>query len=275
MHAREGFSFGHLNNEGYKCLHDYKPGMSIDILVMGSSHMQAFQVFGEETASEILEVLSGLTVYNIGAGAHFFLTCVSNLAAEVKRYRPLRYIVIETPFIMFPDKDIKPLVDGTFKKEEKKRGTLRLLVRKNKFMKRLWVQFNTVLRNSSNTHSEDTKRNNIFLMNELMKLIHNVSETYDVKIIIAYHPSVSLNKDGTLKINGSPETVKQFSDLCTQNGIYFVDMSNRFLDEYGKNYTLPYGFMNSSVGKGHMNRYGHRMFAEEIYKLINRIEAQS
>lgn len=69
--------------------------------------------------------------------------------------------------------------------------------------------------------------------------------------------------------------MKQFSDLCAQNGIYFLDMSNRFLDEYEKNYTLPYGFMNTSVCKGHMNKHGHKMFAEEIYRLINRIEAQS
>lgn len=69
--------------------------------------------------------------------------------------------------------------------------------------------------------------------------------------------------------------MKLFSDSCKRNGVYFLDMSERFLSEYAKNYTLPYGFINSSVGKGHMNRYGHKMFAEEIYALIKRIEAES
>jgi len=50
-------------------------------------------------------------------------------------------------------------------------------------------------------------------------------------------------------------------------------MSQRFLSEYEKNYTLPAGFFNTSVAKGHMNKDGHRMFAEEIYKLMQRIEA--
>ena len=128
---------------------------------------------------------------------------------------------------------------------------------------------------SNSSHNEGNSDDELIILKLLFSKIKNCISHYDVKLIIAYHPSVSLNKDGTLKINGEPETVRQFSDLCEQNGIYFLDMSNRFLDEYEKKHTLPYGFMNTSVGKGHMNRYGHRMFAEEIYKLIQRIEAQS
>ncbi|MBR0279256.1 MAG: hypothetical protein IJQ75_04680, partial [Synergistaceae bacterium] len=60
-----------------------------------------------------------------------------------------------------------------------------------------------------------------------------------------------------------------------ENGIYFLNMAGRFLEEYEKDYTLPYGFANTSVGKGHMNVHGHRMFADEIYKLIQRIGAGS
>ena len=66
--------------------------------------------------------------------------------------------------------------------------------------------------------------------------------------------------------------MKVFADACEANRIYFIDMSKRFLSEYEKNYTLPTGFFNTSVAKGHMNKDGHRMFAEEIYKLMQKIE---
>ena len=95
------------------------------------------------------------------------------------------------------------------------------------------------------------------------------------KLIIAYHPPVRLKLDGTIKISDEPDIVTKFSELCKQKGIYFLDMRERFLKEYSEHYILPYGFTNTSVGKGHMNKYGHRMFAEEIYSLIQRIEAQS
>ncbi len=45
-------------------------------------------------------------------------------------------------------------------------------------------------------------------------------------------------------------------------------MGARFLREYEENHLLPYGFANSAVGKGHLNRYGHAMIADELYKLM-------
>ena len=78
-----------------------------------------------------------------------------------------------------------------------------------------------------------------------------------------------------MKIDDDPKTVSQFSELCAENGIYFLNMAGRFLDEYRRDYTLPYGFANSSVGKGHMNIHGHRMFADEIYRFIQKTEAES
>ena len=117
--------------------------------------------------------------------------------------------------------------------------------------------------------------NNPALLSKFFVNLHDTASRYGTKIIVAYHPSISLNKDGSLSINDNLETRKQFSALCEQNGIYFLDMSERFLAEYEKDFTLPYGFSNTSVGTGHMNKAGHRMFAEEIYNLMKRIEARS
>ncbi|MBR1657073.1 MAG: hypothetical protein IJ697_01225 [Synergistaceae bacterium] len=122
---------------------------------------------------------------------------------------------------------------------------------------------------------KDTLFNDSEIMLSLIRQAEGTASSCGAKLIIAYHPRVSLKKDGTLNINDDSEIVKQFSDLCAENGIYFLNMAGRFLEEYKNNYILPYGFANTSVGKGHMNREGHRMFADEIYALIKRIEAES
>ena len=42
--------------------------------------------------------------------------------------------------------------------------------------------------------------------------------------------------------------------------------------EYNQNYILPHGFINSSIGNGHLNKYGHKMLAEELYKIIEEVK---
>lgn len=72
-----------------------------------------------------------------------------------------------------------------------------------------------------------------------------------------------------LKIN---KNIKEFETLCKKNGIYLLDMTERFKKEYANNHILPYGFNNTSIGVGHFNRYGHEMIADELYKLIKEVE---
>ena len=69
----EGIAHGRTNNEGLMNLFDYKAGMPIDTLVMGSSHMEAKHVAMSESAASILNsLLPDKTVYNIGVSGHTF-----------------------------------------------------------------------------------------------------------------------------------------------------------------------------------------------------------
>ncbi|MBR1437439.1 MAG: hypothetical protein IJ587_02765 [Synergistaceae bacterium] len=274
----EGFAYGKTNNEGYNNAHDYKRGMSIDVLVMGASHMEGYQVQMEDNTSSLLSKISKLKVYNIGASRHYLLTCLCNLQSATEKYNPSKYIVIETGSVKIPDKMLKMAEASTFPEVEdaKNRGTLRFLLRENMYLRLLWGKATHIISKYMQSNKDkDTFFNDSEIMLRLLRQAEETASSCGAKLIIAYHPSVSLNKDGTLKINGDPEIVKQFSDLCAENGIYFLNMAGRFLEEYKNNYILPYGFANTSVGKGHMNRDGHRMFADEIYALIKRIEAES
>ena len=45
-------------------------------------------------------------------------------------------------------------------------------------------------------------------------------------------------------------------------------MTDIFINEYNESSTLPHGFINTSVGTGHLNKDGHRMIAEALARAI-------
>lgn len=94
-----------------------------------------------------------------------------------------------------------------------------------------------------------------------MKLLR---QEYTSDLYILYHPSVSINPDGTLCIK-EEETLEQFRKVCRENNIAFIDMTDAFYAAYRDSDLLPYGFNNTSMGKGHINKYGHRLIADALY----------
>ena len=86
-------------------------------------------------------------------------------------------------------------------------------------------------------------------------------------MIIVYHPAVAVNTDGSLNL-AEDGAKSDFAQACEDNGIIFLDMSERFTTEYETNHVLPHGFANSSIGSGHLNRHGHAMIADELYNMI-------
>ena len=273
MYGCEGIGWGWTNNDGYMSVIDYIPGMNIEVLIMGSSHMEAHQVMQENSAASLLNAYYGMTTYNVGISGHFFDVCASHLKAAVKKYKP-SFTVIETHSVNFTEKAVNDILHyNVVPKDVIHDKGIASVMRKFTYLKLLYRQLPLMLQQpKKNTPEKPASRE---ILSEMFAKLNEDVSLSGAKLIIAYHPSVSLNKDGTMKINDDPEVVRQFSELCAENGIYFLNMAGRFLEEYEKDYTLPYGFANTSVGKGHMNVYGHRMFADEIYRLIQRIGAGS
>lgn len=241
--------------------------------------MLGMNVNMKDNAAWLIGNISGRTVYNIGMPSHFLARCASNLKNALAKYNPSEFVVIETGSINLSAEELTEIIDGTVSKYlPVKRGKILSLLRENNFLNLLHKQLGNPLADidmlKSNALHYDGKDRDIALQ-QVLEMMGNIASEAGTKLIIAYHPSVSLNHDGTLSITGNPDYAEKFAELCSQNGIYFLNMSDRFMKEYAENHILPYGFINTSVGKGHMNKYGHKMFAEEIYSLIQRIEAQS
>lgn len=59
--------------------------------------MEAFQVGQKESLTYLLNsMLGNWSIYNIGISGHTFPICVDNLNAAVQKYRPSKYIIVET-----------------------------------------------------------------------------------------------------------------------------------------------------------------------------------
>lgn len=271
----EGFGYGKINNEGYMNLFDYDNNTTVNVLVMGSSNMEALQIpMRESTANLLSDMLEKTTVYNIGISGHTFLTCAGNLLDAIKKYQPTDYVIIESSNVEFSDEELKKFINGSFEELSlHDRGVLNIL-RENPYIRLLYKQAVALIENRKSVDEgltlEKNTKNNKFLLNEVLCKMSYTASRYGggVRIAIIYHPQISINKNGSLLCLVNNDAVSVFADLCAENDIIFLDMSKRFEKEYKEHYAVPYGFSNTSVGEGHLNKSGHAMMANEIYRLI-------
>jgi hypothetical protein len=84
-----------------------------------------------------------------------------------------------------------------------------------------------------------------------------------------------LNKDGSVSADTNNNYFIELKKACNNNNIYFIDMTNIFMEAYKTNYILPHGFINTAVGVGHLNINGHRMIANELFKHINTMTGEN
>lgn len=303
--ATEGFAWGKTNNEGYNNMFDYEENMQVDVLIMGSSNMEAYQVPMEKSVSSRLNtLLKDDTVYNIGMDGHSFIVCVNNLEAAINKYRPSKYVIIETTEVQFTKEDLNNAISGTVPEIPSYSGGIVGFLQKNPYLRLLNAQrgifmegkqdiLNTGIFNQANRINEEILSNenngmslyvaarakanskvsreaeyNKDMVNKLLQKMNNVARLSGAEIIIVYHPRTELDEDGSLLLMNDSTELSNFKRTCEDNSIFFLDMSDRFLEEYTKNYVLPNGFSNTHIGSGHMNKYGHAMMADELYKLI-------
>ncbi len=277
----EGFAWGKINNDGYVNAFDYSEGMEINTLIMGSSQMEAFQVAMDESAAGRLnDMLDNKTVYNIGVSAHPFLTCCCNMDAAINKYHPTDYLVIETSKIDFSEEELISAANGTIAEIPSHSGGILEVLSGNQFLRLAKTQLTGFMDRSANSQvqsaASNTPSDEVFKteqyaekLNTLLEKLSERCKTANCNLIILYQPFLSIGANNSLIFeNNNDELRALFSGLCEENNIIFLDMTDRFIREYEAVHILPHGFGNSSVGNGHLNKYGHGMIADELSKII-------
>lgn len=93
----EGFSWLRMNGDGFNNSFEIAESKNMDILLVGSSHMEAVNVAKNRNVGFLLnESFEELTTYNIGVSGHTIYQCVNNLPNAISYYNPEKYIIIET-----------------------------------------------------------------------------------------------------------------------------------------------------------------------------------
>lgn len=276
--ATEGFALGRTNNEGFNNIKDYKEGDEIDILLMGSSHMEGFNVAQDENAAAVINQLleGGKYCYNIGTAGHDLLYCVDNLAAALDRYEPEEYLIIETFSVDFDAASLRSVADGSIAHIPSHNGGIIGLMQKLPYLRLFYTQhfkgggeaFGDIGAVEAAPETEDY----IPELDKVLEMLAAECREHDVQPIIVYNSSVLVNADGSARTATDAEKLGVFAELCKQKGICFIDLCPRFLEVYETEHLLPYGFSNTSPGGGHINKVGHRIFAEEVCKAIREME---
>ena len=92
-------------------------------------------------------------------------------------------------------------------------------------------------------------------------------------MIFLYHPSnYSVNSKGILQYEDESEALSILQTSCDNHNITLVNTKEENIRMYEEQRVLPNGFVNTSLGEGHLNRYGHEAAAKVLADTIMELE---
>lgn len=276
----EGFAFGRTNNDGFVNLSDYSAGEKIDILLMGSSHMEAMNVSAKEnTAAKLNELFAGeLYTYSIGTSGHTLCYCVKHLDAALSTYAPGEYVVLETAAVEIPAEELEAVLLGTLPEIPSQSGGLIGLMQKLPYLRLFYMKYVKGINNDGEASADETaepvmtETDRAALLDSFMAKIKSRCSEHGVQPIIVYHSQLLFDDNGEAYTDTDADALSAFSEKCESNNISFINLEDSFIQAYQQYHRLPYGFANTPPGAGHMNSWGHMLFAQSVYDAIMELE---
>ncbi len=267
----EGFALGRVNNDGFNNLRDYTPGEAVNILLMGSSHMEAFNVAQDENTAALLNERFGPAryVYNVGTAGHTLLYCVKHLDRALTVYTPSGWVIMETMSLDFKPEDMAAVVEGRYPDIPSYTGGLITMLQKNPALRLFYTKY---IKNSelfSGMADGQYEVNDAFSdvyraeLERLLDKLAQESSAHGVRPMVVFSPPLLIAPDGHAYTDTDPQKLGTFKQLCADKGIEFVDLTETYLDAYSRR-ILPFGYSNTAPLVGHLNRQGHRLFADAV-----------
>lgn len=280
--ATEGIAFMHIDEYGY--VNPSVPGDDgIFVLMMGSSHTEALNVMPEDNASAQLERMlhdagySGC-VYNIGMSSHTMVRNVSNYPAALDAFNPTGYVVLETADVIMYTHSLEDARTGQLERLPATGADAPGFITGIPLFKTLYRQISN-LTGEGHTElyadhiPEDAMERYEQELVTVFTMMRDEAAAHGAEVIVYYHPHLDINFDGSVSPATQHQCIEAFTRAADTAGITFVDMTPIFMDEYAAAFILPHGFSNTPAGTGHLNPEGHRMIAEELFRVISEKEA--
>ena len=268
----EGFGYGKLNNEGFNNLRDFTPGEEINVLLMGSSHMEGFCVPQKDSAGAVLNRLFNgeKYVYNIGMAAHTFPYCAEHLETALNVYAPTDAVVIELAALSYDPAALDAAADGTLPEMASHEGGFITALQKLPYLRLFYTKYIKGEGRAAEAGSGTAVPDGDFeaSLSRLLQKVGETARTHGVSVILAYTPTVLPEADGHIAVQEGPGERELYQKLCAENGIVFLDLTERNIAAAAEEGKLPFGFANTTPGTGHINSLGLRIFAEGVYEQL-------
>jgi len=281
--ATEGIAWMTIDENGY--VNASAPGEDgIFVLMMGSSHTEALNVMPGESASAQLGLMlgdAGYTgcVYNIGMSSHTMVRNVSNFPSALDSYTPTGYVVLETADVIMYTHSLEDARTGGLDELPATGADAPGFITDIPLFKTLYRQFSN-LTGEGHTElyadyiPEDAMARYEAELVTVFTMMREVCEAHGVELIIYYHPHMNINFDGSVSPATQHQCIEAFSRAAETSGVTFIDMTPIFESGYEMTSMLPHGFNNTPAGTGHLNPYGHRLIAQELFRVITEKEAE-
>lgn len=271
----EGFSWLWLNGDGFNNSFDFADMSGTDILLMGSSHMEAVNVPKDKNVGYLLnENLPEWTTYNIGISGHTIYQCVNNLSAAISYYQPRSYVVIETDRVKLDEEQMMEVLEHSLAKITSHESGFLYAVQKYipcflplyRELKN-WMSLSVLVKAGTTDNQLEilVEEEYTTVLDDFIKRIADTVD--DRRAIIFYHPNTIIDEDGSF-LEDDRDFAKVFAEVCRRNNITFVNMYDDFKKLYDDSHKLGHGFVNTAVGAGHLNVEGHRVIALRLTEAI-------
>lgn len=267
----EGFAYGVTDANGFNNLKTFNKG-DIDVLVMGSSHMEAFNVSQDKNTAAVLNEKNrsaniDMNTYNIGTSGHVLVRCLNNAPKAIDEFAPQKYLVIETSSVT-PDVELmEKALAGTLKPIPSYNGGIVGKLQRFPFLRRAYNQIENLMNNGDSQETEKAQptKGCYVLFDELLGSVDRICDEKGIKLVILYQCSLNIDEDGQVLPQDNVRDIEKFKSVCDKYGVTFVDMYEPFKENYDRTNNLPHGFSNSRIGRGHLNEKGHGLIADKLF----------
>lgn len=277
----EGFGYGVTDNLGYNNAY-YNNCTDPDVVVVGSSHMEAMHVPADSNCTDLMNKYfkeddiegNDLKCFNIGRAGSFFDQSASYFETIAKHFDTAKYIVVETKSLGWTTEQLDGMLRQEYRDQMISRslaGNIAVAVPYLRiFSKQIKELFPLETAGEPLPLSTDQdKEEYASKMNAVIEMMATQARENGKELIILHHNTYSYEDMENAKSDDDPEQMKVLEESCKKNSVVLVDVVDDFIAHYKDTYELAYGFANSKIGEGHLNKLGHQIIARELYEAIN------
>lgn len=277
----EGISTGKFDANGFNNLQVIEEP---DILILGSSHMEATDVNQEESMTVVLNDLlkDQFQAYNMGISGHTLTKIANYLPVTLDMYKDKmpKYIVIEISNPVIKQSAVDNILNHKVPVDPSYDTGLIAKLQSVPFFRLVYQQTSGGLlklfmpETKGSGAAEKPAVISEAAYDGMFTYLQETMENSGARLILLYQPTGQLQKDGSVKFESDPEAIAMMTQKCQDHGFTFVDMTEPFTQLYETSHKLPHGFVTGEIGVGHLNADGHAVMAQTLADTITRLEQE-